>query len=63
MNPLALPELFFLSGNKWAKKQDLFSAQSFTCGLLSTLCDWVVLLGLKEAKADFSSAVPFEHDV
>lgn len=22
MNPLALPELFFLSGNKWGKKQD-----------------------------------------
>lgn len=28
MNPWALPELFFLNGSKWGKKQDLVSAQS-----------------------------------
>lgn len=28
MNPLALPELFILSGNKWGKKQDLVGTQS-----------------------------------
>lgn len=43
-NPLSLPELFFLSWNKWDKKQDLVSAQNLTCGVFTVLCNWAALL-------------------